>query len=307
MSEKIFISIASFKDPLIARTIKSLLKRAENPHNIRIVVLDQVGLTPEEVRPQNSKNVEVITYAAKTSKGTSWARSLIQNKYDGEKYVLELDSHMMCKDGWDTFYKGLLNKLKDESSDKPVISSNPPAIVWDDVNKQRTFNQHGLTLWENLRFDEKEIDYRIIKKRINFDSKVATNVPWIDTRFIFSFGDRIETVPNNPKIYQTLQDDLSIRLYTHGYDVFASPSNPIAHSYDNDRVKHIRLMEDRRGLSNSTFLWNRSINEFYSVIQGKNTFNKKYSLGQERSVENFEKFAKINYNEKIIYNGESDD
>lgn len=60
MSEKIFVSIGSYKDPMIVRTIKSLLTRAENPQNIRIVVLDQVGFSPDEQRPQNSKTLRLL-------------------------------------------------------------------------------------------------------------------------------------------------------------------------------------------------------------------------------------------------------
>ena len=59
-NEKIFVSIASYRDPDIVNTVNSLLDNSDDPDNVRIVIVDQWGRHPDEVRPQPSKNVEVV-------------------------------------------------------------------------------------------------------------------------------------------------------------------------------------------------------------------------------------------------------
>ena len=98
---KIFVSIASYQDPLLETTIKSAVERAHNPNNLHFSICDQssnpinidsllpnVKITYEHVEPIDSE-------------GPCWARHKIQKAYDGEEFFLQIDSHMQFEDGWD--------------------------------------------------------------------------------------------------------------------------------------------------------------------------------------------------------------
>ena len=299
MSEKIFVSIGSYKDPMIVRTIKSLLTRAENPQNIRIVVLDQVGFSPDEQRPQNSKNVEVVTVGSNISSGVSWARSQIESKYDGEKYYLEIDSHSLCNNGWDTFYKGLLDRLREDGSDKPVLSSPPPKVEWDENNKQNDFEQYQCFRWQFDSYPEEKSNYQVYLKKEKSTQRQCIQVPWIDTRCIFSYGDRIKDVPHNPKTYgDCVVDDLSLRLFTNGYDVFSSHVNPIGHYYTK-KQKHFEDFHESKGIRNSHFLNQRSVEELRKLVNGKKKYGKlQYGLGEVRTLNEFKKLSGVSYDDK---------
>ena len=78
---KIFISIASYQDPLTLTTIKSALNNAKNPENIVIGVLDQTV----DILKDLPDNVRYKSLHPKESKGACWARRKIQTDlFEGE-------------------------------------------------------------------------------------------------------------------------------------------------------------------------------------------------------------------------------
>ena len=68
-NEKIFVSIASYRDPQIQKTIDSCIDNADSKDDLRIVVCDQWGNSPEEVRPQPQDSVEIIRVNHRSSLG----------------------------------------------------------------------------------------------------------------------------------------------------------------------------------------------------------------------------------------------
>ena len=96
----IFISIASYRDPELIRTIKSAIDNAANPEKLvfSIVVQD----LPTDI-PDLSwiKNLRLITMHPREARGAGYARSIAMSQYSGEDYYLQIDSHTIFEKNWD--------------------------------------------------------------------------------------------------------------------------------------------------------------------------------------------------------------
>ena len=100
---KIFISIASYQDPLLEATLRSAYDKSDMPKNLVFGVCDQSSksLNLESVEFRSQIKYEHINPLH--SEGPCWARSRIQNSFDDEDYYLQIDSHMQFEEGWDSY------------------------------------------------------------------------------------------------------------------------------------------------------------------------------------------------------------
>jgi len=118
MSEngKIFIQIAAYRDPQLIPTLKDCIKKSKHPENLVFSITWQHS---EEDAWDNlddfkfDRRFKIIDVPYTESKGTCWARNLLQQQYDGEEYTLQLDSHHRFIENWD---EELINIFKDLQS-----------------------------------------------------------------------------------------------------------------------------------------------------------------------------------------------
>ena len=86
---KIFIQVASYRDPELINTIKSAIDNAKKPENLVFGVARQFH--PEDKfddlsEYKDDKRFRVIDIPHNESKGACWARNQIQQHYKKEKY-----------------------------------------------------------------------------------------------------------------------------------------------------------------------------------------------------------------------------
>src|SRR5690606_11344530 len=70
--------------------------------------------------------VRINPYHWRDSKGVCWARHQAQQLWNGEDYVLMIDSHMRFVQGWD---EKMIVELQQCDSKKPIISCHPAAYT----------------------------------------------------------------------------------------------------------------------------------------------------------------------------------
>jgi glycosyltransferase involved in cell wall biosynthesis len=101
---KIFVQIASYRDPQLLPTIKNMLENAKRPKNLVLSIARQFN--PDDKfddlsEYENDKRFKILNIPHNESKGVCWARNLTQQLYDGEEYTLQIDSHMRFAPNWD--------------------------------------------------------------------------------------------------------------------------------------------------------------------------------------------------------------
>ena len=118
---KIFVQIASYRDPLLLSTIDHCLERAANPENLTFGICYQDETFFDKY--DNDKRFTIRKIPFCESKGACWARSITNSMYKNEEYTLQIDSHMRFVKDWDTQLIEMWTALNDN---KAIITSYPP-------------------------------------------------------------------------------------------------------------------------------------------------------------------------------------
>lgn len=231
--EKIFVSIAAYRDPELIPTIKDMLDNASNPDALTICIgwqhaeedswdnLDEFKSDPRFV---------IIDIPYKEAKGVCWIRSEIQKKFSGEAYYLQLDSHHRFIKNWDRVLKDWLNYFRVKGHGKPLISSYMPGYFPNTDPEGRNIEVWGLNI---QRFMPSGV---IFLQPHNVDNWRELTEPFparfISAHMIFTLGSFVKEVPYDPDLYfHGEESSLAARAYTYGYDLF-SPHMPIIwHEY----------------------------------------------------------------------------
>jgi hypothetical protein len=244
----IFISIASYRDPELERTIRSAIDNAANPKDLYFgVVLQEI----EKFEPDLSwvPNLSLIKIHPKFARGAGFARSHAMSLYKNEDYFLQIDSHTMFEKNWDILCIEQLNKAKSISNnDKIIISAFPPPF--------RVENNNYVYIVKNSKtqppYPTKQIP-KLTKKsqwtaeRVEFSDK-QKRLPELSTTilagFIFSDGNIVNEIPYDPEIsFFGEEICFAIRAWTRGWDIYSPSVNILYHFYS--REGYSKIWKDR--------------------------------------------------------------
>jgi hypothetical protein len=122
---KIFVQIASYRDPQLIPTIENMLENAKRPKNIVIGVARQFH--PEDgfddlSKYEKDKRFRILNIPYTESKGVCWARHQVQQLYGGEEYTLQIDSHMRFEKNWDDEMIKMIKQLQKKGHKKPLLT-----------------------------------------------------------------------------------------------------------------------------------------------------------------------------------------
>jgi glycosyltransferase involved in cell wall biosynthesis len=219
---KIFISIASYRDPELLPTIKDCLANAKNPKDLVFSIAWQHSQedawdTLEEYKDDPRFKVIDINYAE--SKGACWARSTIQQNYNGEDYYLQLDSHHRFIKNWDAECIKMIKQLKKAGHEKPLLTAYISSYDPDKDPESRVQEPWWLTF---DRFIPEGAVF-FLPATIPGWKEMTQPLPsrFLSAHFIFTIGKWCQEVPYDPELYFHGEEiSLAARSYTWGYDLF---------------------------------------------------------------------------------------
>ena len=142
---KIFVSICSYRDPLLRYTLESLIENKSSRHEATYAILEQVvykdsleKLCPELVaRPDVVyKRIDPIF-----SDGVGWARKVNSLNIRDEDFFYQIDSHMVFDPGWD---RALVEDYK-----RGVKKSGSKKVIIDGATKTYTLDENGVP-WKHV-------------------------------------------------------------------------------------------------------------------------------------------------------------
>jgi len=236
---KIFVQIASYRDPELLPTIKDLLANAKNPENLTFGVCNQYGEGDPDslLEYRRDPRFRIIDIPWKESKGLCWARHLIQKLYEDETYTLQLDSHHRFVKDWDV---ELIEMLKSTGAKKPIITSyagiyKPKDDGTYEILNDTPFKMVASKFTESgtiLFFPNDIPHYKMLKKPIK--------ARFVSGHFFFTLGIHCKEYKYDPNLYFAGDEiSLSIRSFTLGYDLFHPHKTVIFHEYTREgRTKH---------------------------------------------------------------------
>lgn len=300
-NDKIFISIASYRDPECPKTISNLFKNAKEPYKLRVVVCQQNDTSDihvlSDVPKEYYNNIEIINMYYVNAKGPTLARFLIQQKYVNEEYYLQIDSHTRFIENWDILLKLSLNNL---GYDKICLTQYPPDYQLgkgEIILKQReALNvSHICSLDGFTRVNSKYIEVK------NYDKPFPCN-GWGGC-FSFSSG-RIcydcPIDPYTPEVFFGEEMDTAIRLYTRGWN-FYSPNIPVC--YTNFNRDYRSTFWNRKQYNKDVTLCSR-LRIHYRLGTLPNNIKlpnellidvEKFKLGTEKTLKDYQKLIGFNF------------
>lgn len=227
----IFVSIANYRDSETPHTVMDLLNKAKFKDLITVGVLSQIDKQNEtHCLAPRLKNVVQETVDYRQSKGVCWARSRILNELrKNETFVLQIDSHMRFVYGWDE----MLIRMMYECGHNAVITHYPagyqPPETFDPPNRYlrlayKSLTDHGIPI---IGSDVTDINDAPLKPQ-----KTAL----YSGNFSFAYSSTYNHVPYDPYIYFLGEETtMAVRLYTHGYDLYAPNKHIAWHQFNIDK------------------------------------------------------------------------
>lgn len=239
----IFISIASYRDSELPKTVQSLYKNADNPEDLVF------GVVSQEMRhrhpelmfiPSNQLRMRKVKF--KDAKGAGYARKLAMELYDGEDFFFQTDSHMRFAKGWDTKLKGMLEWCQGEQGTDKIILSQFPAPYLPLTDGTDHFPQGDPDFWDKPSWTSVLNTWsgawggrREKIKKLHTPKYSHT----VLGALIFAPGFIVNEIPYDERI-SFMGEELcfAIRAYTRGWHIYA-PNEMVAwHFYKRkDRPK----------------------------------------------------------------------
>ena len=298
-NSKIFIQIASYRDPQLLPTIRDCIKNADKPKNLVFAICWQHGEEESLEEFITDKRFKIIDVPYLESKGACWARNSIQQLYSGEGYTLQLDSHHRFVKGWDTLLIGMVKQLQKKGHKKPLLTSYIPSFDPDNDPKARIqepwkmdfdrFIPEGAVFFLPSTIDEWK----------DLDSPLPAR--FYSAHFCFTLGSFAEEVQHDPEYYFHGEEiSIAARAYTHGYDLF-HPHKVVAwHEYTRKgRTKHWDDNSKWGEYNNHCHKRNRILFGMDGEDPKSVDFGK-YGFGAERTLEDYERYSGLRFRSRAI-------
>ena len=302
MESKIFIQIASYRDPQLILTIKDAIDKAKYPQNLVFSIARQFNENDkfDDLSEYiNDKRFKIIDIPYTKSKGVCWARNLTQQNYDGEDYTLQIDSHMRFEKNWDEMSIGMITDLQKKGYKKPLLSSYVSSYDPDNDPQGRV-----MVPWRMVfdRFIPEGAVFFLPEAIPNWET-LTEPLPsrFYSAHFCFTLGQFSKEVQHDPEFYFHGEEiSIAARAYTHGYDLFHPHKIICWHEYT--RKGRTKQWDDdiTWGTKND---FSHSKNRRLFSMDG-NVYNPQefgiYGFGTERSLRDYEKYSGLLFSKRAV-------
>lgn len=301
---RIFVSIASYCDPMLKFTVDYAIQNAKHPENLHFGVVDQ---SPQDqprlkLKAGSLAKLSYVRLAPKDSRGACWARSIAMTMYTGEDWFFQIDSHTYLEPNWDEVLISWATKLA-EGRRKIVISSYPENFTVED--KKLIYKPFDGVLVQVTKktsaFNGDDLRLALEATPIAKDTAVPGFL--VAGGCLFTHGQIVYEVPYDPFFYfHGEEQSLALRLFTKGWDIFHIPKLPVYHMYhsgkENKRPLHWDADQDEARSTKWHELEDASKKRFKCLIEKKQMGV--YGLGTYRTLEDYALYSGIDYINKCV-------
>lgn len=308
---KIFISLASYRDKMLKKTIEDAYKNAVFKDSLVFGVFDQspIDQALDYKDLSYKQNIRYIRIDPEFSQGCCWARHVTQTMYNNEDYYFQIDSHSIFDTAWDQNLISKFEYLRTYHS-KPVITGFPHGFQVDsnlNVTERNPIEPNKLTVI-SLNLADKNVltleNHTLTLLSRTFDGVLPCHGYLISGGNIFTLGQVVEEVPYDPFMYfQGEEQSIALRLFTQGYNIFHTADMPVYHLYSSasqdTRLTHWGDSDSENQRTDKWWVYSdRARTRLIDLNLGKITGA--YGLGSIRTVEQYARFTGIDYINQII-------
>jgi hypothetical protein len=307
MNGSIFVSLASYLDPMLFFTLNDAVSKAARPELLTFGVVDQhiVDQRAAIRALPFASQVRYVHLHPQDTLGVSWARNIAFSLHNDEEFLLQVDSHMCFEQGWDDILRQQHASLC-ERSPKPIITTYPyrfdmvdgvPHFTPPEGKTALVLRPHPATT-----LSDNDVVLRFMGKHLFTDEPVEGC--HLAAGFIFCSAAFIEEVPYDPFLYfHGEEQSLAVRAYTRGWTIYHPTWVPLYHLYKQENVAHDTHhwhgAVDANRAFNGAYLTERARLRLFELLCGSG-LKGAYGLGNERSLDDFIAMSGIDYRNKTI-------
>lgn len=303
---RIFLSIASYCDPVLPFTLQRAVATAAAPQRLHFGVVDQSpDGAPRVANPGHGARLSQARIPVPDARGPCWARAIAMTLYDGEDWFLQLDSHMDFDDGWD---ERLIAQARALGGPRRamVLTTYPDAFRFVDGKPIRQPTTSGVLAQVVKPGGAFAADHPVLPFEAH---PVASDQPLpgfhVGAGCLFAPGGIVQAFPYDPWLYFHGEEQaLTLRLYTHGWDVFHMPALPVHHLYNDaasgapPRPLHWDAAHEAQREVGWWVLEQRSRERLAALVAGEDLGV--YGLGRVRTLAQFAAFSGIDYARRTL-------
>jgi hypothetical protein len=303
----IFVSIASYCDPVLPFTLERAVATARWPDRLHFGIVDQSPEPPKMTQP-NGVNPARLTYLRLDpvfARGPCWARAVAMSLYDGEQWYFQVDSHMDFDLHWDERLTAQATALL-PGRPGVVLSSYPNAFVFEQgkpVTRPATHKVLAHVVKTHTGFEPGHPVLMFEAHPLDQDEPLPAF--HVGAGCFFASGHFAQQFPYDPWLYFHGEEQaLAARLFTHGWDMFHVPGLPVYHLYNTPdsgapaRPMHWDTSHDTQRSQAWWTLEERARNRLAALVAGDDLGA--YSLGHKRTMADYAAFSGIDYAGRTI-------
>jgi hypothetical protein len=304
---RLFVSIASYCDPVLGFTLARALETARWPERLHFGIVDQspeyaLGPQAADFEPARLSYVRIDPVHAR---GPCWARAIAMSLYDGEEWFLQVDSHMDFDVHWD---ERLILQAQALLPGRTgiVLSSYPNAFGFEDghaVRRPTTDKVLAHVLKPGTDFEPDHPVLAFEAQPLELDHPVAGF--HLGAGCLFAPGTFVQAFPYDPWFYFHGEEQaLAARLFTHGWDIFHMPHLPLYHLYNapgsGAPPRPMHWDDDHEAGRTQTWwsLEQRSRMRLHSLLSGAPMGV--FGLGRARTMADYAAFSGIDYASRTV-------
>lgn len=232
--DSIFVSIASYCDPLLEFTMLSALSQASRPERLRFGVVDQ-SREPHRLRhaPDAMRaRVRYVQMDPLDARGPCWARAIAMSFHQGEDWFLQIDSHTLFAAGWDDtlVHWGRWAAARNPRS---IVTTYPnPFTMVAGQPVPQTVSDKVLAHVVKAGVGLAEAHPVLTFEAVPVETDEPVPAFHVAAGCLFAPGRIAQELPYDPFLYfHGEEQSMALRAWTRGWDLWHVPGMPMWHEY----------------------------------------------------------------------------
>jgi len=292
MVNRIFISIASYRDPDLINTVKSAHDNATYPDNLIFSVFSQAE---ESEHPDLSFVPNLRYHKAHWSEslGACWARERATRELEGD-YFLQIDSHSRFLPGWDKLLVLAYKRAQTFWGNRIFFTNYPDPFELDPSGNPQIFAQAAFFKLNAYWHDASRMiqgEWADVIDTVNGDEQY-----FMSANSMFGEIKLMAEIPYDAELYFTGEEpSLALRAYTRGIRLISPTVKFMFTNYNRPNSKRRLHWEDHPEWHEL----NRKSYERLKLIMSGDTSLGKYGIGSKYLYQQYQRVTGINFGDKL--------
>ena len=290
----IFIQISAYRDQELFNTIRNAIEQSSGQYKLVFGVHEVVSPEDSVLDPDFDAEVRILTSVAPENLGVNAGRHLANSLYDGEDYYYQIDSHMRFVQNWDAKAIADIKHYQRNGIAKPLLSMYPGNYWYKDGVEEFDVIAHYMPT--KIVFSEKPEQFAesLIASQLATVTTVDCAYTYsVSAANIFTVGD-FANIPRDTRIMFWGEELLTAAAaFCYGFDLVVPTQHLVWHLY------HLAQTPEQARRHHA---WQDYSDEWQALIKASEGALEEslFGLRGERSLDDFGRFAGLNFNTRKL-------